>query len=177
MAVSRRDDGRNRSDALARLLLAETREEMVKADQKAGFILSCLGVAVTALVGAVSTGGIAPLRYGPVAQSLFWTGCAALPPSLYLLGQVIVPRVGSAERHRVHYFGDVAATGDTAATVSARLIGSLVRRTDPLERDVSQFALLSKVVAAKYRRIRRGMVCSAFFFVFTSLGVLVGSIG
>ncbi|TJZ42200.1 hypothetical protein FCH28_34845 [Streptomyces piniterrae] len=171
MAVSRGDGEASRGDVLARLLLAETREEMLKADQKAGFMLSCLGVAVTALIGAVSAGGITPLRYGPVAQSLFWAGCAALPPALSLLGLAIVPRTGPAVRQRAHYFGDVPAT------VSTRRLASLVRRTDPLERHVSQFAVLSQAVTAKYRCIRRGMVCAAVFYVLTALGVVLGALG
>ncbi|MEU7636232.1 Pycsar system effector family protein [Streptomyces sp. NPDC039016] len=164
-----RDGGSSGGDALARLLVTETREEMVKADQKAGFLLSVLGLAVTALLGAVSAGAVAPLRFGLVAQMCFWSGCAALPPSLCLLGLVIVPRTAAARRYRVHYFGDAA--GSTSARLS-----SAVRRTDPVERDVSQFAELSRVVATKYRWIRRGMVASALFLVLTSLGVLLGSL-
>lgn len=169
MDAMRRRIGNGRGSRLARILLAETREEMLKADQKANTMLSGLGVTLAALVGAVSAGGVTPLRYGTVAQVLFWLGCAAAFPSLGLLALAVLPRIGRPHARRAHYFGDVTAIR------SPRLLDRTVRRTDPHHRDLTQLAFLSRLVMVKYRCVRSGMVWGGAFVTLTSVGVLMGS--
>lgn len=55
-------------------------------------------------------------------------------------------------------------------------MAAAVRRTDPLDRDLSQFMALSRT-STKYRCIRHGMAWSAAFLVLTSLGLLTGMPG
>ncbi|GCD47234.1 Pycsar system effector family protein [Streptomyces paromomycinus] len=153
---------------LARTLLSETREEMLKADHKANVVLTVLGMALTALVSAVGAGGVRPLTYSASAQSLFWAGCAAVAPSFLLLGLAIVPRTGIGRRDRTHYFGDVAS-GVTVWQLKARM-----QQTDVHERDVSQFAVLSVLVTVKYRCIRRAMIWGGVFLFLTTVGILLG---
>ncbi|MEV6398552.1 Pycsar system effector family protein [Streptomyces sp. NPDC051907] len=154
---------------LVRVLIAETREELLKADNKAGLMLTALGAALTALLGAIGAGGIAPQHYGPLPQALFWAGCAAWPPSLVMLGLAVAPRVGKPQGLRAHYFGDATATSVCA-------LSAIVRRTDPLDRDVSQFAVLSRTVWIKYRCIRHGMAWGTAFVMLTSVGLLTGAL-
>ncbi|CAM5386415.1 hypothetical protein [Streptomyces purpurascens] len=71
------------------------REELAKADSRAGLILATLGAALTALLGAISTGVITPGQYAAIPQLLVWSGCAACAPSLVLLGLAAKPRPGS----------------------------------------------------------------------------------
>ncbi|RKN11452.1 Pycsar system effector family protein [Streptomyces radicis] len=165
------DDTSAHDRELARLLVSETREEVLKADQKASLMLSALGLMLVALIGAVTSDGISPERYAFPPQALFWTGCAAWIPSLVTLGVALLPRTGLPRAGRAHYFEDVAAMPSLTG------LGTIVRRTDPLERDVSQLAALSRLVSVKYRCIRRGMVWSGVFLVLTPLGVLLGSAG
>lgn len=161
-------DAADRSGPLARLLVLETREELLKADQKANVVLTVLATAITALAGAVGAGGITPARYGPVAQSLFWAGCAATLPALVLVGLAIMPRMGSAQLRQAHYYGDANRA------ISMRRLSAAVRRTDPLQRDLSQFAQLSRIVAVKYRCVRRAMLWSGVFLTFVLAGIVVG---
>jgi hypothetical protein len=154
---------------LVRVLITETREELLKADNKAGLILATLGIALTALIGAISGGGIAPQHYAAVPRVLFWAGCAAWVPSLVMLGLAVAPRVGQPQELRAHYFGDATAS------VSVQRLAAVVRRTDPLDRDLSQFVTLSRTVWVKYRCIRHGMAWAAVFLVLTSLGLLTGA--
>ncbi|MDP9608917.1 MULTISPECIES: Pycsar system effector family protein [Streptomyces] len=151
-----------------RVLITETREELLKADSKAGVMLTALGVALSALLGAISGGGITPQHYPSVSRVLFWAGCVAWVPSLVMLGLAVVPRAGTPRRLRAHYFGDATATA------SARLMAAAVQRTDPVDRDLSQFMTLSRTVSIKYRCIRHGMVWSGIFLVLTSLGLVTG---
>ncbi|WP_274914792.1 Pycsar system effector family protein [Streptomyces sp. WZ-12] len=132
-------------------------------------MLSALGVALTALVGALSAGGITPQYYPTVSQVFFWTGCASWLPALVMLGLAVVPRAGKPQRFRAHYFGDAVVT------TSVRLLAVVVQRTDPEDRDLSQFVSLSRTVWIKYRYIRHGMFWSAVFLTLTFLGLLTGT--
>ncbi|WP_229852198.1 Pycsar system effector family protein [Streptomyces albospinus] len=166
----RRQDARaGHGGGLIRTLITETREELQKADSKAGLMLTALGAALTALLGAISAGGIRPQHYALVPQVLFWTGCASWVPALVMLGLAVVPRPGRPQRLRAHYYGDAVRTA------SARLLAAAVQRTDPEDRDLSQFVSLSRTVWIKYRYIRHGMVWGAAFLVLTSLGLLAGT--
>ncbi|WP_055545719.1 Pycsar system effector family protein [Streptomyces sp. NBRC 110028] len=169
MPTRRGDGDTGNGGQLVRVLITETREELLKADGKAGLMLTALGVALTALLGALSGGGITPQDYPTVPRLLFWSGCAAWVPSLVMLGLAVTPRPGKPRRLRAHYFGDAAETA------SVRLMAAAVRRTDPMDRDLSQFMTLSRTVSTKYRCIRHGMAWSATFLVLTSLGLLTGT--
>lgn len=73
-----------------------------------------------------------------------------------------------------------AATGiseehEEPAAPSVRLLAAVVQRTDPEDRDLSQFVALSRTVWIKYRCIRHGMVWGAVFLLLTSLGLLTGA--
>jgi hypothetical protein len=171
MPTRRGDTEAGQDGQLVRVLITETREELLKADSKAGLMLTALGVALTALLGAISGGSITPQHYPAVPQMLFWAGCAAWVPSLVMLGLAVVPRAGKPRRLRAHYFGDATETA------SVRLMAAAVRRTDPLDRDLSQFMTLSRTVSTKYRCIRHGMAWTAVFLVLTSLGLLTGTPG
>ncbi len=125
-------------------------------------------MALTALVGAIGAGGVMPLTYAASAQSLFWAGCAAAAPSFLLLGLAIVPRTGTGRRDRTYYFGDVASG------TSVRELSTRMRQTDPRERDVNQFAVLSVLVILKYRCIRRAIIWIGVFLLLTTAGILLG---
>ncbi|MEU5094510.1 Pycsar system effector family protein [Streptomyces sp. NPDC020996] len=154
--------------ALARVLLSEAREELVKADNKAGLMLASLGAALTALLGAIGSGVIAPRQYPVVPQLLLWAGCAACAPALVLLGLAVTPRLGDPRASRTHYFGD------TRLAMSAAHLERTVRRTDPVSRDLSQLAALSQTAWTKYRCIRQALVWGTAFFALTLLGIVMG---
>ncbi|MDX3855468.1 Pycsar system effector family protein [Streptomyces sp. AK02-01A] len=171
-------------------MLTETREELAKADQKSSLLLASLGVAVAALIGALSGGVIDPLRFGIAGQLFFWTGCGAAAVSLFLLGAAVLPRIkppaavaedggppsaaspdsAGAGQAQVNYFGDIAD-----GSMSLARIRAVLDRTDPVERDVRQFAVLAASVAYKYRCIRLGMVWGLAFLALTLLGAVLGT--
>ncbi|OUD02051.1 hypothetical protein [Streptomyces swartbergensis] len=82
----------DRAAELTRDLLTEARDQLAKADSKAGLTLATLGAALTALLGAIAGGLIAPGQYAVIPQLLVWAGCAACAPSLVLLGLAVSPR-------------------------------------------------------------------------------------
>ncbi|MEU9761299.1 Pycsar system effector family protein [Streptomyces sp. NPDC047987] len=156
------------SAQLARVLLSEAREELARADNKAGLMLASLGAALTALLGAIGSGIIALRHYSVVPQLLLWVGCAACIPALALLGLAVAPRLGDPHRSRTHYFGDVRLA------MSVAHMERVVRRTDPVYRDLSQLATLSHIAWIKFRCIRHALAWAAVFFAFTLLGIVTG---
>jgi hypothetical protein len=163
------DTAADRGAALARVLLSEAREELVKADNKAGFMLASLGAALTALLGAIGSGVIALRQYAVVPQLLLWSGCAACVPALVLLGLAVTPRLGNPHHSRTHYFGDARLT------MSAAHLERTVRRTNPVSRDLSQLATLSQIAWTKYRCIRHALAWGTAFFALTLLGIVTGA--
>ncbi|MFJ6075640.1 Pycsar system effector family protein [Streptomyces sp. NPDC093065] len=159
-----------RETQLARVLLSEVREELLKADGKAGLMLASLGAALTALLGAIGSGVIVPRQYAVVPQLLLWVGCGACVPALALLGLAVTPRLGDPRRARTHYFGDARLA------LSAGHLEEMVRHTDLMARDLSQLAALSQIVWAKYRCIRHALVWGSAFLGLTLLGVAAGTL-
>ncbi|MFJ7335372.1 hypothetical protein ACIQU3_12135 [Streptomyces sp. NPDC101110] len=81
-----------RTAELGRPLAPEAaREELAKADQRAGLTLATLGAALAALLTAITAGVITPAQFATVPQLLLWTGCAACAPSLVLLSLARTP--------------------------------------------------------------------------------------
>ncbi|MFP8944339.1 Pycsar system effector family protein [Streptomyces fenghuangensis] len=159
----------DRGAELARILLAEAREELVKADNKAGLMLASLGASLTALLGAIGSGVIAPRGYAVVPQLFLWVGCAACVPAIVLLGLAVTPRLGKSHHFRTHYFGDVRLA------MSVTHLERTVRRTDPVSRDLSQLAALSQIAWTKYRCIRHALAWSTAFYTLTLLGIVAGA--
>ncbi|GAA4304366.1 hypothetical protein GCM10023086_21480 [Streptomyces venetus] len=91
---------RTTAEATNRELLTEAREELAKADSRAGLTLAVLGAALTALLGAITVGVITPAQYAAIPQLLVWTGCAACAPSLVLLSLAARPRPGTGDQAR-----------------------------------------------------------------------------
>ncbi|MFH8564816.1 Pycsar system effector family protein [Streptomyces sp. NPDC017988] len=159
----------DRGAELARVLLSEVREEVMKADNKAGLMLASLGAALTAMLGAIGSGDIAPRQYAVVPQILLWAGCASCVPALVLLGLAITPRLGHPHYRRSHYFGD-ARLARSVAHLERR-----IRHTDLVSRDLSQLLALSRIAWTKYRCIRHALVWGTAFFALTLLGVVTGA--
>ncbi|MDQ0313342.1 F0F1-type ATP synthase membrane subunit c/vacuolar-type H+-ATPase subunit K [Kitasatospora herbaricolor] len=151
-------------------MLTETREELAKADQKANLLLAALGVALAALAGALSSGHYDPLTSGWWAGLAFFCACGCGVAALVLFASAVMPRTGAGDSRRAHYFGDIALAVRARPLDEVR---SVVEETDLVERDLSQFAILSRTVATKYRYIRLGMYLSAGFMGF----VLVSAVG
>ncbi|MEU5436138.1 Pycsar system effector family protein [Streptomyces sp. NPDC020719] len=159
----------DRGAAVARVLLSEAREELVRADNKAGLMLASLGAALTALLGAIGSDIIAPRHYPVVPRLLLWVGCAACVPALGLLGLAVIPRLGTPRSSRTHYFGDARLA------VSVAHLEWMVRRTDLVSRDLSQLATLSQIAWTKYRCIRHALAWGTAFCALTLLGIVTGA--
>ncbi|WP_214412204.1 Pycsar system effector family protein [Sphaerisporangium fuscum] len=141
--------------AYATRLLAETREEVNKADAKAQVLLGIAGVGLGAVTGGLIAGSWTPFRLADSVEWLWWTGAVAALASLACLAGAVYPRTGVSEigdPRTVAYYGDVVRLDSVQALVNA-----LVRTARPDLRGVAdQVRRLSRIVDRKYRLIRWG---------------------
>jgi hypothetical protein len=140
---------------LAQLLLAETREELTRADGKASLLLAALGIGISAILAAILAGNWSPFKLDEPYGGLWWAGSVFTGASFFCLCAAVYPRVKHRSASRgVTYFGDVAAL-KTTGELRAALKRS---ETDPAERSVTQLHVVAWLVARKYRFIRCGLV-------------------
>lgn len=134
-------------------LLAETREEVARADTKASILLGLAGVVATVYIGLT-------VDNSSLGSPPRWTGTLILVGGiLYLMGiaclaLAIFPRSTAKRNDLPFFFGDVAAYPDEAS------LSIVVEQaaSQPLARALNQLLVVSKIVVRKYRQVQYGMV-------------------
>ncbi len=146
--VVRDEDVSNSVIIYTNRLLAETREEIGRADQKASILLSSTGVGVALLFGLL-TGDWSPAELAVAVQWLWWLGAIAMAAAITLLASAVMPRIRHpGDPSTVTFFGHVVRLNDRS-----RLIEHLTRSAAmPLDRAVDQLVMLSGIAFQKYRR-------------------------
>jgi len=139
---------------VAQQLLADAREELVRADDKAS---STLGAVSALLAIAAVAPGRLPL--GQDAVSWGWIcGLLVCALAIVLLMLAALPRFTTGARRQViAYFGDVAGVRHEQD------LGFLLAQqaTRPDDAVLKELRAISKIVMAKYRFTRLGILCAA----------------
>ncbi|WP_188194559.1 Pycsar system effector family protein [Nonomuraea sp. SYSU D8015] len=134
-------------------LLAETRDELNRADAKAQVLLGVVGIGLGAVAGGLLAGSWSPFRLSNAIEWLWWAGTAAAVASVVVLARAVYPRFDRRKRSdAVMYYADVLRFESAAALSSALMKSS---RLD-LERVADQLHRVSRIVGQKYRLIRWG---------------------
>ncbi len=147
-----------KTEAYVRVMLTEAREELVRADGKAGLLLAASGVGLGALLGGLLSRDWTPFSLDNTAEWLWWLGVAAAGYGLYRLGRSVWPRTvrKGPPPGVVAYYGDVNKfEGRPTAEVRAALQASA---QDPSSRLVDQLREVSRIVGVKYAGIRAALV-------------------
>jgi hypothetical protein len=132
---------------LAKALLAESREELTRADGKASILLAALGIGLSAILAAILSGDWSPFGLHEPYQAVWWAGSACAGVALVSLGLAIYPRVKHNTRSSgVTYYGDVARL-ENADALRAALKRS---QSDPVARTLIQLFVVAKLV---YRKV------------------------
>jgi hypothetical protein len=136
-------------------LLTETREELVRADNKASILLAASGVALGALLAAILGGDWTPFQLDVRVQWLWWVGSVSAAVAIYWLGSAVYPRIrAKGTRPKiVAYYGDVVEARDRER-VAELLEGSSL---NPQDRLLDQIIQISNTVQTKYLAIRKAM--------------------
>ncbi|MER7208305.1 MULTISPECIES: Pycsar system effector family protein [Streptosporangium] len=141
----------------ATAILAETREEVNRADTKASILLGAIGIAVSGVVGDM-VNGVVNGSWGASWPWLRWTAAGAAFLSVTMLLMALYPRRIGLRRPFVNaYFGDVVAHSGPEA-LRASLEGP---SPDELGRLTDQIHTISHIVSTKYRLIQLALWCLA----------------
>lgn len=137
--------------ALATQLLAETREELIRADSKAAMLFAVFGIALGVVLAGIVAGDWAPSDLAAGAEVVWWLGAASAALGLVAVGAAVWPRLKRKNATgRVTYFAHVIGYRDREALTEA-----LARQaSDDLARPIEQLEAISGIVMVKYRLIR-----------------------
>lgn len=136
-------------------LLAETREELTRADAKANLVLAGAGVGIGALLAGMVAGDVtltgrstAVLIAAGIAISCLVTGVLALVAA-------VMPRTGRPAAGRTRYYADVA---QYSSPDENRFVDALQDEAeDPQRRNRQQLLAQSKAVRTKFRAVKTAL--------------------
>lgn len=149
----------------ARQLLAETREEVSRADAKASLLFSAFGVVTSAVAAVLVADDWSPFDLNNCIEWLWWFGAGLALIALLLLGWAVLPRITHVDhRERLFFFGHVAEYEDFERFSKAFDAAA----TTSWERTVDQIFVESKIAKRKYVLTRRSML--TFFVAGLALG-------
>lgn len=169
-------------------LLAETREELAKADAKASILLAASGIAFLALLTVGSAGSWYPDKLSHHAARIAdWLSILFVLVGICFVAAAVKPRL--RERHsetpKPFFFGDVAAyrppwytvrhRHDKLERAHAAFVSELERMTesDVSSRVSDQIWQLSYIAYLKYRLLAIGIWCFAGGVVAAAVALMV----
>jgi MFS family permease len=138
-------------------MLADTREELTRADTKAALILAATGVVIGALLAGLLSGKWTPFDLNSKIEWLWWLGVGSAAFGVFSIAAAVYPRIsrrGTAHPGVPAYYGDVAAYESIDAFRDA-----IERAPKPRERLIDQTFVVSRIVQRKYVLLRRGLRC------------------
>jgi hypothetical protein len=154
---------------LTRRLLAETREELGKADAKAQILLASSGVVISVVLGGAIGGDWSPSDLDGGARIVWWVGVAVAAFGIASLGYAVFPRLLKSTEGRLTYFEDVLRFADVYEFGKA-----LTAEESRGDRDVEQLFRLSTVVHRKYAAVRVAMGSLLLAVVLCAAAALFG---
>jgi len=157
----------------AQSLLEVARFELARADDKANTLFRFYGVVAALSIGLLAGRSASPTNLDPIAQVLFWTGCAALLASGLYLGMTLYPRdIRGTPAKRLLYFGHVIAY-DSVPELAAALQGV---QEDAGHRLVEQLLSVSRLVHAKYALTRKALISLGVGTALCLLAIVVDAV-
>lgn len=140
--------------SLALRILAESREELVRADGKASILLATASIIASVVLAAILAGDWGPGHLGPCAQVAWWAGTGSGVVGIVALATAVYPRTKYRGRRSptvIAYFGDVATT-------PARELEHRLRETaSSSDALIDQMKAIAWVVDRKYLGIQTAM--------------------
>jgi MFS family permease len=152
-------------------LLADTREELTRADTKAALILAATGVVIGALLAGLFGGKWTPFYLNNRIQWLWWLGVASAAFGVFSIAAAVYPlirRRGAAHPGVPAYYGDVIEYETIDAFRHA-----IEKAPKPRERLIDQTFVVSRIVQRKYVLLRRGLRCLLLAIVACIAAVMI----
>lgn len=152
-------------------LLRDTREELNRADSKAGLLLAATGVVVSALLAGLLSGRWSPFDLDSRVGWVWWVGVGFAALGIFSIAWAVYPwihRRGIPRPGTPSYYGDVAEYRSIEDFRRA-----IEQRHSHLERLIDQTYVTSRVIHHKYRLLRRGLRFLLVAIVACVLAVLI----
>lgn len=148
-----------RAQEAAREMLAEAREDVKHADQKASVILAALGIGFGAVLGGQLAGNFDSGSFSCAGQVVWWAGVLLAVGSVALAVLAVWPRykLDDSPQFGMTYWGHVAAFRDLREFEGA--LGDA--DTTSVRRTNHQLWRLSRLVLLKYRFVRAALILGA----------------
>jgi MFS family permease len=148
-------------------LLAETREEIGRADTKAAILFTAFGIAVAAVLAGLIAGDWTPKDLDRGATVVFWVGSGSAFLSFFALGYALWPRIKHKRGARpAGYFLQIHKSDDLDTLRTALKQGA---QSD--DRTVEQLKIVSDIASTKFVGIRLAMALYGF-----GIAACVGSV-
>ena len=155
-------------------LLAEARDELTRADQKASILLAAAGVVIGAILAGMISAGWTPTAYSWPWNAVWIAGAASGLLGIAFLVKAVYPRTrrGRDDEAQLFYFRHAAAI-TSVDELTAELRRSSQRT---FERSADQLWRVSQIVGMKYAAVRIGIWLLSAGAGLALLGVLGNSI-
>lgn len=151
-------------------LLAETREEIVRADTKAAILFTAFGIAVAAVLAGLIAGDWSPNDLDRGATAVFWVGGGSAVVSFLALGYALWPRMKHKQADGpAGYFLKIREYDDLDALRTA-----LKRSAESDDRPVEQLKVVSDIAWNKFVGIRIAMLLYGFGLAACAGAVIFG---
>ena len=152
-------------------LLAETREELTRADSKAALLLAASGVVIAALLAGLLGSQWTPFDLNTSVEWLWWLGVASAAFGVFSIAAAVYPRIrrhGTIHPGVPSYYGDVASYDNIGAFRSA-----IENAPKSKERLIDQVFAVSNIVQRKYVLLRRGLRCLLLAILACTTAVMI----
>jgi MFS family permease len=155
-------------------LLADTREELTRADSKASLLLAAAGVILGALIAGLAGSNWTPLDLDSRIQWIWWLGVAAAAAGVLAIAASVYPRI---YQPRIPHPGVPTYYGDVAAYRSVEAFRNSIGEVPlPKERLINQAFVLARIVQRKYVLLRRGLCCLLLAISACTLAVVINTL-
>lgn len=136
-------------------MLAEARDDVLKADAKASMVLAALGIGVGAVLGGILAGEWAPGDLSHDSEVFWWIASALVALAIGAAGLAVWPRYNASDGSAGIYYWAHIASFDSLSALSAALDAD---DSSDGDRTRNQMYSLSRIVRKKYRLIRASML-------------------
>lgn len=148
-------DGPNPTTGYLADLLADTREELTRADSKAALLLAATGVVIGALLAGLLSQEWTPFDLNNKVEWIWWVGVGCAAAGVFSIAAAVYPRT---QRRGARHPGVPAYYGDVAAYKNITQFRQAIQSPPNIEeRLVDQVFQVSRIVKRKYALLRRGL--------------------
>ncbi|WP_136709318.1 Pycsar system effector family protein [Agromyces sp. H66] len=156
--------------AVAKAMLAESRAEVVQADQKASMLLAALGIGFGLVLSGQLAGDWDPSRLSVAGESAWWVGAAFAAASVVVAAAAVWPRYHADDLESgIAYWGH-AASFDSAEEFKRAFTSRAMSSSDRINH---QLWHLARLVNKKYSLVRWAMRLAAAAAAAIAVAVLV----